>query len=360
MSRRILTILFCFTLVSVFAGNPDRQGESGAGELLLNPWARSAGLHSMNSSSISGVEAMRVNVAGIGRLSSSKEMIVANTRLYEGSTLQLNAFGYAQKTKSGNGAFCVTLTTVNFGDIQVTTEDLPEGTGGTFSPSFFNMGVGYAYTYENKISVGILFRGVSESLTALNAFGLAVDAGVQYVSGDNDEFKLGISLRNVGTPMAFGGDALGTRRSNGEIGDDYLIRVDNTAKSFELPSLLNIGMSYDLFFRKVDDGNGAIVADRSMFVTVLGNFTSNAFSSDLIGGGAEFNYKNMFMLRGGYRYSLGKANSDREDIYTGLSGGASFVFRLGKATKSKMGLDYAYRTTAKFAGTHNFSVRFLF
>ena len=27
------------------AGNPDRQGEAGAYELLMNPWARSAGLH---------------------------------------------------------------------------------------------------------------------------------------------------------------------------------------------------------------------------------------------------------------------------------------------------------------------------
>ena len=51
--------------IGVHAGNPDRQGEAGAHELLINPWARSAGLHTLNTSSIMGVEAMRLNIAGL-------------------------------------------------------------------------------------------------------------------------------------------------------------------------------------------------------------------------------------------------------------------------------------------------------
>lgn len=39
--NKIYPILF-FLLVSAvsFAGNPDRQGEAGANQLLINPWAR--------------------------------------------------------------------------------------------------------------------------------------------------------------------------------------------------------------------------------------------------------------------------------------------------------------------------------
>ncbi len=359
MITRILTLLFCFTLTAGFAGNPDRQGESGAAELLLNPWARSAGFHSMNTSFASGLEAMRINPAGIGRMLSDTEIIVANTRLFEGSTVQLNGLGLARKGKK-NGSWAVSLTNVDFGDIQVTTESQPAGTGGSVAPSFFNIGVGYAYTYENRISVGILFRGISENLPALNAFGLAVDAGVQYVSGDNDEFKLGIALRNVGTPMAFGGEALGRRLETVIEGNAEEIRVDNTSKSFELPSLLNIGMSYDFFIRKVEDAEGAKMVDKSMFVTALVNFTSNAFSRDLIGGGLEFNYKNMLMLRGAYKYEIRNGEEGRENVYTGFSGGASFVFKLNKSGKAKMGLDYAYRTTDPFRGTHNMGLRIMF
>ena len=56
----VMSLTMCH---SAFAGNPDRQGEAGAYELLMNPWARSAGLHSMGTSFVNGVEAMRLNVA---------------------------------------------------------------------------------------------------------------------------------------------------------------------------------------------------------------------------------------------------------------------------------------------------------
>ncbi len=75
MNKNLYTlIILCFTFFATdsFAGNPDRQGESGAGELLFNPWAKSAGFHSMNTSFVGGVEAMRINPAGIGQMRNSK------------------------------------------------------------------------------------------------------------------------------------------------------------------------------------------------------------------------------------------------------------------------------------------------
>ena len=66
MNKILYSILFCFLFFAtvVEAGNPDRQGEAGAYELLMNPWARSAGLHTMTTSMIMGVEALRLNPAG--------------------------------------------------------------------------------------------------------------------------------------------------------------------------------------------------------------------------------------------------------------------------------------------------------
>ena len=360
MTTRLLSIIFLFCGLSVFAGNPDRQGESGAGELLLNPWARSAGFHSMNTSFIGGVEAMRINVAGLGNIGSNREIVVSNTRLYEGSTLQVNGLGYAQKSKNGKSAFGISMTNVNFGDIEITTEDLPEGTGGTYAPGFFNLGLGYAYTYENKISVGFLIRAINESITGLNAFGMAVDAGVQYVSGENDEFKLGISLRNVGTPMSFGGNGLNRILNSGGVGNDYPLLVANTAKTFELPSLLHIGLYYDIYFNKMDDGEGNMKVDRGLYMTILGNFTSNAFSRDQIGIGAQVSIRDKIMLRAAYKYEIGGNDIGGTNLYSGLAGGATLLFKPSKTAKTTMGIDYAYRATHTFKGTHNFSIRLLF
>lgn len=345
MKRVLYTLILSASIVTMcFAGNPDRQGEAGAGELLLNPWARSAGLHSMGTSFASGVEALRLNPAGIGRLS-GREVYFGNTRLYEGSTLQHNSVGYAQRGK-GNGAFGFSLAILDFGEIAVTTVDQPGGNGSFISPSFVNLGMGYSYTYENKISVGILARAISETLPNLSAFGLAVDAGVQYVSGDRDNFKLGISLRNIGTPLRFSGEGLSRQvQVNPDQGPR---KFDARAEGFDLPSVLNIGFSYDFYLSE------------DIYIRGLANFTSNAFSRDQIGGGVELYYGDLVTLRGGYKYEIGSANAGVANIYTGACAGGTLNVPLKKGSTNKLGIDYAYRTTNPYRGTHNFGIRLTF
>jgi hypothetical protein len=175
----------------VIAGNPDRQGEAGGYELLLNPWARSAGYHALNTSSVSGVEAMQINIAGLSRMNKS-EFVIAHTRLFQGTGIVMNTLGLALKMGE-SGALGITLNAMDFGDIEFTSTDVPEGNGAHFNPSFFNLGLSYSHTFDKKVSVGILLRGVSESITDVSAFGMAIDAGVQYVSGEKDNFKFGIS-----------------------------------------------------------------------------------------------------------------------------------------------------------------------
>jgi hypothetical protein len=337
------TLLLSTTPVE--AGNPDRQGEAGAYELLMNPWARSAGLHTLNTSFIRGVEAMRLNVAGLSRITKT-EVLIGHTRYFEGSGINLNAFGFSTRVGKG-GAFGISVMSVDFGEIEVTTTDLPEGTGATYSPNFLNLGFAYANTFENKVSVGFVLRGVSESTADLSAFGLALDAGVQYVTGAQDNFKFGISIRNVGSPMRFGGEGLSFQGDNPGSGVSYALTYDHRAAKFELPSVLNIGLSYDFL---IDTRNR---------ITPIANFTSNSFSRDQVGAGLEYSFREMFSLRGGYRYDLG-TNADTVDknVYSGLSAGASVEVPLKKGSQSRFGIDYAYRVTNPFDGTHNISVRF--
>lgn len=350
MNIKFYTVI-AFILVSVLqlsAGNPDRQGQAGAAELLMNPWGRSAGLHSMSTSSVTGVEAMRINIAGLSRIK-KLELSVSNNRLFSGTGMNLNSFGMGFKSGK-SGAFGIEFASLDFGQIPVTTVNQPAGTGGFFSPSFFQLGVGYSLTYANKISVGMLVRLVSESIQDVSASGVAIDAGVQYVSGPKDNFKLGISLRNVGSPMAFGGEGLSTKRDNPDPagGVEYALTYDARAASFELPSMLNLGVSYDFY---VGEEN---------FVRALTNFTSNAFSRDQIGAGLEFSYQNLVVLRAAYKYDMGNTDIDANNVYTGFAGGASVEVPITKGGANNLGIDYAYRATNPFKGTHNFTLRFSF
>lgn len=338
----ILSLLvFCTTIVR--AGNPDRQGEAGAYELLMNPWARSAGLHTLSTSFITGVEALQLNVAGLSRI--NKTEILAGHSIYlQGTDIRTNAFGLAQRIGK-NGTFGISLMALDFGDIRVTTTDQPEGTGATFSPSFFNLGLSYAHMFENKVSVGITVRAVSEAIADVSAFGFAIDAGVQYVTGEQDNFKFGISLRNIGSRMTFGGEGLSTQGPSPNNGG-YDLTYEQRAASFELPSTLNIGLSYDFLMGE------------NHRLTAVGNFTANSFSRDEIGAGLEYSLNDNFMLRGAYRYELGIENEIEASIYSGLSAGASLEVPLSRDKKNtRFGIDYAYRQTRLWNGTHNFSVR---
>lgn len=95
-------------------------------------------------------------------------------------------------------------------------------------------------------------------------------------------------------------------------------------------------------------------------VTVTGKFTSNAYSKDQIGLGAEYAYKTFFMVRAGYNYESGLltygSKSSRTNVYTGLS--ARFTFEVPiKKDGPTVGIDYAYRTSNPFNGTHAIGLR---
>lgn len=343
--------LLCTVTDTAYAGNPDRQGEAGAYELLMNPWARSAGLHSMHTAGVSGVEALRINVAGAARVNKT-QVNLSYADYLSGSGVSMSALGISQKIGK-SGAVSLSMMSLDFGDIPVTTTAQPEGTGSTFSPSFVNLGLGYSHIFENKVSVGVLVRAVNERIADLSASTFAVDAGVQYVTGENDNFKLGISLRNVGGTLRFGGEGVirPAIQPNGSL--DYNLAIQERTAEFELQSQLNIGGSYDILFGNIHR------------VTIVGNFTSNAFSQDQFGGGLEYSFKDILVLRGGYRYEVGSTvNVDEAPLYTGVAGGFSLQLPLNKEAKdeglfgTQLSIDYAYRASKILGGTHNIGLRF--
>ena len=191
---------------------------------------------------------------------------------------------------------------------------------------------------------------ISEGTNDVDAAGLAIDAGVQYVTGPQDNFKFGISLRNIGSPMKFSGEGLSQQADNPNDGT-FPLTFFTRSQRFELPSTLNIGASYDFILNPKNK------------LTVVGNFTSNSFSEDQIGGGVEYAFNNMFMLRGGYKYELNTSDEDNGDpigdsVYTGVSAGVSIQVPVSKEEGgSRFGIDYAYRHTRILNGTHNITLR---
>lgn len=352
---RVILVLTAFTLCIDLAkaGNPDRAGEAGAYELLINPWARSSGLMGMNSSRIEGIEAMRLNVAGLA-FAKKTEAIFSRTHWFQGSEVFVNAFGVAQKMgKSKADVIGLSFMALDFGDIEVTTASNPEGGLGTFKPQFFNIGVAYSRAFSNSIYAGAVVRVISERIQDLRAFGFAIDMGIQYVTGPLDNLRFGIALRNVGTPMKFSGDGLTFRGQAPE--GTYLMSQNQRTEKYELPSLLNIGVSYDLFLDNIRNDKSKYSIHR---LSIMANFTSNSFGKDHVGGGLEYSYREYFMVRAGYRWEDGitRAETRTSDI-VGFGAGVSGQVPLKKDGPS-FGVDYSYQVTSFFKGIHTWGIRF--
>ena len=339
-----VVILSMFVPQTVKAGNDERRGTAGAAELLINPWARSTGWGGVNIANVRGLNAMYNNVAGLAFVDNI-EVAYTNTILYGGksglnSGASINSFGLGVRVFEA-GVLGVYVMALSFGDLPVTTYDSPEpGLNGTFAPSYMNINVGYAHSFTNTIHGGVVFKLATESTDNISGSGFAIDAGIQYVTGENDELKFGISLKNWGPSMSFGG----TGHSLTMINDaQNTFTVETRPASMELPTCLNIGLSYDFLFDVWDQK-----------LTVAAAFTSNAFLRDNYTVGVEYGLLNMFQVRCGYVFQPGLWTGDAATANTGFSAGASVDIPLSKKEGSNTGitLDYSYRTASRLKGTH--------
>jgi len=338
---------------SVFAGNVDRAGQAGASELLINPWARSSGWGDANVAGCRGLESQFLNVAGTA-FTKKTELLFDHTNYLSGAGIGINNFGFSQKTGT-SGVLGLGIMTMNFGNLPITTVDMPEGGLGNFKIQMMNIGLSYAKGFTDHIFGGMNFKVVNEAIPNAKAAGVALDAGIQYVSGKTNNVHFGISLKNVGPKMQYSGDGLAFKAliDNGSVSGNSMT-VQQRSAAYEMPSQLNIGGSYDCY-----------MGDTSKVhrLTTAIAFTSNSFGKDQVKVGLEYGFKSFLMVRAGYTFEKGINNNDEsKDIYrttafTGLSAGFTVELPLNKEKGSTFGLDYSYRSTNPFSGTHTIGVR---
>lgn len=370
--KKILVLGVALGLVfqSGYAGNPDRKGEAGALELNINGYARSAGFWDLNVAGVKGLEAERLNPAGVG-YTTGTEIIAAYTSWLTGSGVNIVQGGFSTRFKSN--AFALTINSLNFGAIEKTTTNNPEGGLGVFKPTFLNIGVSYAKNFSlgenrvmgsNLITGGVTLRLVSEIMGNVTATGFAFDAGLQYTTGKKENLHFGVSLRNVGTTMKYSGDDLAFPGSVTAFdGTTYSVTSNKRTNTFELPTQLNMGISYDLYMgRKIELSPKKFT--QFYRLTFLGQYTANAFGNDNWGLGAEFSLKEIFMVRAAYRFENGIFKGETSSsAYNGFAAGMSVNIPFKKDNSGPaLAVDYGFRMTSNtiannFAHTHTVGLR---
>ena len=306
-----ILLLAMLMTINLSAGNPDRVGSAGASQLLINPWARSSGWGGANIASVNGLESLYGNVAGLSHTEKT-EIIFSRTSWI--ADIPINAFGFSQRLNESS-VLALAISSISLADIVRTTELLPDGGLGTYTISATNVNVAYSKTFSNSIYGGFVFKTIFEGTSDVSAGGVALDAGIQYITGKSDHIKFGIALKNIGPTMVY---------------------------DFELPSLLNIGVAYDL-----------PMLPENHRLSTAGTFTSNSFKNDQFRVGLEYSFKELVMIRGGYVYE-NEISEGSVDL-TGPTAG--FTVELPLTGQTTFGLDYSLRPSEHFGLLNTIGVR---
>ena len=368
-----LTLVCSVSLSAQQITGPARAGQYGFTQLLVNGWAQSSGMGNANSAGVSGVEAFYLNIAGLGKINGT-ELAFSRASWLGGTGININTFGFGQKV--GEGVLGLSIMSFSLGQIPITTTDQPDGGIGTYKPSISNIGLAYAYNFSEKISAGINVKLVSESTPDVRVGAMAFDAGLQYadlltkkpVKYQNPEnnpaayrgsdIRFGVSIKNLGTDARYAGDGLAFKSTGDK---SYTVTTSQRSDKTPLPSLINIGVGYDFRLDQEKD----VYWHR---LTTAMNFTSNTAASNQTSLGLEYSYKEILMIRTGYNYEKGGLKFEtRNNAYTGWNMGATVQVPFVKKAKPDdenqedrrtiLGVDYSFRQTRPFTGTHTFGVR---
>jgi hypothetical protein len=197
----------------------------------------------------------------------------------------------------------------------------------------------------DRIAVGVTAKLISESLNRASASGFAFDFGVQYRDlGNISGLSIGVVAKNIGGTMKFDGAGL-LRQAEAQDVTRPSSPFKVEASSDELPSTIELGVGYT-----------ANLGEKSK-LNLVSLFQNNNFDDDELKFGVEYDFNNLFFLRGGYNFAPESPNdaTGAEDAYVfGLAIGGGFHYDLGGVDLS---LDYAWRDVNFFDANNIFTIR---
>lgn len=291
-------VLLCLLIMSGTMPNvghaqgsePNQVGTSAANFLKIGVGARAASMGNAFVAMANDATTLYWNPAGIGMLDGNEITINAtewliDTRLYFfGGTLDMG----------GLGILGLSVNRFDSGDIEETTVYEPDGTGRIFSASNMAIGLTYARRMTDRFSAGITVKYVSESLDRTTSSAIAIDVGSLFVTDFLNNMRIGFNLSNLGSQMRLAGSDLLIQVPQ-DPGSKF-VPADLATEAWDLPLLFRFGVATE-------------VLDMPMQrLTVSADVLDSRDYQYRIHTGGEWAFREMFFLRGGYKFNYADGN----------------------------------------------------
>jgi hypothetical protein len=328
----IITLLSCSVFIS--AQEVKKTGTTAAKFLSIGVGPRANAMGGAFTSLADDPSGMYWNPAGIANLQQFQG-IFTYTKMF--ADINLNFFGLVLPAGE-MGSFGVNITALNYGDMEVTTEYYPEGTGEIFSAGSYAFGLSYARKVTNDFLVGMTVKYIREDIFNSSAQGVCFDIGTIF----NTPFygiRFSSSISNYGTKMQMTGDDLLIRYDPDpqRAGNNQTINANLSTDQFDLPLKLQIGISRDFMF-----------LDNQRLTLAMDAAHPNDNAQYLNFGGELALFDNMVMLRGGYKSLF------LDDTQEGLSLG--FGINYSGLDYFSIAVDYSYQKFEFLDNMHSFGI----
>lgn len=300
----------------------DKVGTTAAPFLSIPTFTRGTAMGSAFTAIADDENALFWNPGGLAQV---KKNIVSfsNTTSFVGSSYQdISATFYSGLT----GTFGLRVMVLNYGEMDVTTIQNPEGTGERFAPMDLSINLSYSRFLTNQFSFGATAKYISQRIWNTTANGFAIDMGVLYTSSFKN-LRIGMSITNFGTDMRMFGEDLKVahdidRNING---NNEFLPANMETSLWALPLNFRVGIAMDVFENALNRLTVAIDAKHP---------SDNAEALDV---GLEYAFKNMLFVRGGYRNLFIAQQMDG-----GLTAGFGLNYDLNSRNSLKIGYSYQY------------------
>jgi len=353
LNSSFLPVLFLIFSVlsfnSMYAQKPMRAGTTTANFLEIGFGAAGNALGDAYVSMVNDVSAIYWNPAGLSVTENNEAMFVAQPWIAGiNSSYSAVAINIA-----GIGTLGLGFINVDYGEMDVTTLAMQEGTGEKFSASDKAFILSYGRRLADWFTFGTSAKYISSSIWHMNANSIAFDLGVIIntpffsVTGKNEDgINIGMSISNYGLPMKYDGmDLLNTIDiSPGEAGNYQDVAGQFKLQEWELPLIFRIGASY----------NPLVYGNHIVTISVNALHPNN--NSESVNVGLQYSVSipsfGKFFARGGYKALF------MDDSQYGLSLGFGILTTL--LYNNGIKFDYAYRDVGILGGTHCYGVSVMF
>lgn len=336
MKKRITSAVFICVLIFAFSnsfGQQQKLAQTGMKFLSLSVDARTTGFGSAAASLEQGAVSMFYNPAGMSGINNFTSISLGRVQYIADINYNFGCIAFAP-FQGEYGVIGFSFQNVDYGELQGTVRaDNDQGfiDVGTFSPSAYAFGIGYAKSLSEKFAVGGNIKYVHQSLGTSTVAINSSSGG--YVTEENRTnvmaFDFGIMYKTGFKSLDFGMDIRNFSRE-----------VRYKKESFQLPLIFKIGLSMNVvdLLPQIDQ------TTHSLLITAEASHPRDY--PEQVNFGAEYTFMKLLSLRVGY-----VTPSDVEGISAGV--GINHAF-----SDFHFSVDYSYTAYQVFSNVHRISFSF--